>query len=262
MPFAPVPSATGEQPCAAPHPRTPPFPVPSAFVGPPSVTPGPLRRLLLAWFAQSPSRHGPAPPPPARSGRPAAELVRERTGVAHGARRAATARHGPAFRRPGRAGRGRRRGAVAAGPGLSGGRTGRPDAAAGGRGQRGGTTGAAGLAGVGRSGASAGSGGAGRGRAHGGAVVPRGEARRGTAAGLGDRKGATAPRGQFASLAGGRRMAATPRAGVRGRGLAADNAGRGGVGHAPDLVRLVDTVATQCHRVRLRRSCAQPLAFS
>lgn len=36
----------------------------------------------------------------------------------------------------------------------------------------------------------------------------------------------------------------------------------GGVGGAPDLVRLVDTVATQCHRVRLRRSCAQPLAFS
>ncbi|MEV6544278.1 SCO3374 family protein [Streptomyces sp. NPDC051665] len=36
----------------------------------------------------------------------------------------------------------------------------------------------------------------------------------------------------------------------------------GGIGHAPDLVRLVDTVATQCHRVRLRRSCAQPLAFS
>lgn len=36
----------------------------------------------------------------------------------------------------------------------------------------------------------------------------------------------------------------------------------GGVGDAPDLVRLVDTMATQCHRVRLRRSCAQPLAFS
>jgi hypothetical protein len=36
----------------------------------------------------------------------------------------------------------------------------------------------------------------------------------------------------------------------------------GGVGNTPDLVRLVDTVATQCHRVRLRRSCAQPLAFS
>ncbi|MFD7711103.1 SCO3374 family protein [Streptomyces sp. NPDC059786] len=36
----------------------------------------------------------------------------------------------------------------------------------------------------------------------------------------------------------------------------------GGGGGAPDLVRLVDTVATQCHRVRLRRACAQPLAFS
>jgi hypothetical protein len=41
----------------------------------------------------------------------------------------------------------------------------------------------------------------------------------------------------------------------------------GGVGGAPDLVRLVDTVATQCHRIRLRRVCAgppvsQPLAFS
>lgn len=41
-------------------------------------------------------------------------------------------------------------------------------------------------------------------------------------------------------------------------------------GSAPDLVRLVDTVAAQCHRVRLRRVCAghpagrrdQPLAFS
>lgn len=36
----------------------------------------------------------------------------------------------------------------------------------------------------------------------------------------------------------------------------------GGVGDAPDLVRLVDTLATHCHRVRLRRACAQPLAFS
>ncbi|MGQ5654710.1 SCO3374 family protein [Streptomyces sp. NPDC003343] len=36
---------------------------------------------------------------------------------------------------------------------------------------------------------------------------------------------------------------------------------RGGEG-APDLVRLVDTMATQCHRVRLLRSCAQPFAFS
>ncbi|WRZ91465.1 SCO3374 family protein [Streptomyces sp. NBC_01007] len=36
----------------------------------------------------------------------------------------------------------------------------------------------------------------------------------------------------------------------------------GGVGGAPDLVRLVQTMATQCHRVWLRRTCAQPLAFS
>ncbi|MEU5595469.1 SCO3374 family protein [Streptomyces sp. NPDC020298] len=36
----------------------------------------------------------------------------------------------------------------------------------------------------------------------------------------------------------------------------------GGGAGAPDLVRLVDTVATHCHRVRLRRVCAQPLAFS
>ncbi|QNP75811.1 hypothetical protein IAG44_17245 [Streptomyces roseirectus] len=36
----------------------------------------------------------------------------------------------------------------------------------------------------------------------------------------------------------------------------------GGDKGAPDLVRLVDTLATQGHRVRLRRACAQPLAFS
>ncbi|MEV0640795.1 SCO3374 family protein [Streptomyces sp. NPDC050619] len=32
----------------------------------------------------------------------------------------------------------------------------------------------------------------------------------------------------------------------------------GGGGDAPDLVRLLDTVAAQCHRLRLRRACAQP----
>ncbi|WP_105970844.1 SCO3374 family protein [Streptomyces geranii] len=36
----------------------------------------------------------------------------------------------------------------------------------------------------------------------------------------------------------------------------------GGTGGTPDLVRLVDTLATQCHRIRLRRVSAQPLAFS
>jgi hypothetical protein len=35
----------------------------------------------------------------------------------------------------------------------------------------------------------------------------------------------------------------------------------GGGGGAPDLVRLVDTVATQCHRLRLRRACARPPAL-
>ncbi|WP_420709100.1 SCO3374 family protein [Streptomyces sp. NRRL B-1140] len=34
----------------------------------------------------------------------------------------------------------------------------------------------------------------------------------------------------------------------------------GGAGDAPDLVRLVNAVATQCHRLRLRRACAQPPA--
>ncbi|MFJ6085974.1 SCO3374 family protein [Streptomyces sp. NPDC092369] len=35
----------------------------------------------------------------------------------------------------------------------------------------------------------------------------------------------------------------------------------GGLGGAPDLARLVDTLATQCHRLRLRRACAQPPSF-
>ncbi|MGI5377247.1 SCO3374 family protein [Streptomyces sp. CA-251387] len=34
----------------------------------------------------------------------------------------------------------------------------------------------------------------------------------------------------------------------------------GGGGGAPDLVRILDTVATHCHRLRLRRACAQPSA--
>ncbi|MFC4469129.1 SCO3374 family protein [Streptomyces xiangluensis] len=36
----------------------------------------------------------------------------------------------------------------------------------------------------------------------------------------------------------------------------------GGGGGAPDLVRLVDTMATQCHRIRLRQARYQALAFS
>jgi hypothetical protein len=44
--------------------------------------------------------------------------------------------------------------------------------------------------------------------------------------------------------------------------LSALGRGGGGGGGAPDLVRLVETMATECHRVRLRRCCGQPLAFS
>ncbi len=44
--------------------------------------------------------------------------------------------------------------------------------------------------------------------------------------------------------------------------LSALGGGGGGGGGAPDLVRLVDTMATQCHRIRLRRAAAQALAFS
>ncbi|MEU0603839.1 SCO3374 family protein [Streptomyces sp. NPDC006393] len=36
----------------------------------------------------------------------------------------------------------------------------------------------------------------------------------------------------------------------------------GGDGGAPDLVRVVETVATHCHRLRLRRAHARPPAFS
>jgi hypothetical protein len=36
----------------------------------------------------------------------------------------------------------------------------------------------------------------------------------------------------------------------------------GGAGDAPDLVRLVDTMAAHCHRIRLRRAYAQAFAFS
>ncbi|MFJ9739898.1 SCO3374 family protein [Streptomyces sp. NPDC101166] len=52
---------------------------------------------------------------------------------------------------------------------------------------------------------------------------------------------------------------------VAGRGVEASLptvSALGGGGGAPDLVRLVNTLATHCHRARLLRACAQPLAFS
>ncbi|SHI09800.1 SCO3374 family protein [Streptomyces sp. 3214.6] len=49
---------------------------------------------------------------------------------------------------------------------------------------------------------------------------------------------------------------------VAGREVEASLPTMSAMGGAPDLVRLVDTLATHCHRVRLRRASAQPLAFS
>jgi hypothetical protein len=58
MPRAPVPSATGEHPCPAERSRTPLFPELCAVPQTPSVTPGLLWRLLLAWFPPSLSLAG------------------------------------------------------------------------------------------------------------------------------------------------------------------------------------------------------------
>lgn len=156
MPRPPVPSATGEQPCATPHPRTPPFSTRCASVSAPSVTRTPIRRLLLAWSAPVPrsprtSLRSPSPSA-ARSERSGPAVVRERTGLAggaHGPRIPAGPAGGPALRRPGRPGRGRPCGTAPSRAALPGGRPGRPDAAARRGGLRGGGAGRAGLAGVG-----------------------------------------------------------------------------------------------------------------
>lgn len=98
-----------------------------------------------------------------------------------------------------------------------------------------------------------------------------------TAVGTGGRIIAPAPPGWAARLAGGRRMAAAPELRHEGEAELPALAGLGSRGgDAPDLVRLVDAVATECHRARLMRagtgrpatgctadqSTAQPLAFS
>ncbi len=124
---------------------------------------------------------------------------------------------------------------------LPGRRPGRAHAAARRRGQRGGAAGAAGLAGVGI--AAARPDGGGRGRRHGRATG----ARRGRGAGTRDRPG----RG---GCAGGRRLAAAPVPGSEVEASLPALSAVGGRAGAPDLVRLVDTVAAHCHRVRLRRA--------
>lgn len=162
MPSARVPSATGEQPCAPLHPRTPPCSTPCAHVQAPSVTRGSVGRC--PGHGRYPLRRPPVAPPagPARprgergaSRRPDAPLVRERPGLAHGARCSAAAGGGRALRRPGRARGGGPCGSGAAGGGsggLPGRRPGRPDGAADRPGWRRRGAGPAGVAGVGRAG--------------------------------------------------------------------------------------------------------------
>ncbi|MCC9710001.1 SCO3374 family protein [Streptomyces sp. MNU76] len=65
----------------------------------------------------------------------------------------------------------------------------------------------------------------------------------------------------------GRRVGAAPEPGCEVEPSLPSMSALGGGGGAPDLVRVVDTVATHCHRVRLRRAStgpseSQPLAFS
>ncbi|WP_406123670.1 SCO3374 family protein [Streptomyces sp. NBC_00989] len=80
--------------------------------------------------------------------------------------------------------------------------------------------------------------------------------------GAGSTKGRPLPAGRSGPLQGAAVWLRPPEPGCEVEASLPTMPAVGGVGDAPDLVRLVDTVATQCHRVRLRRSCAQPLAFS
>ncbi len=218
MPSARVPSATGEQPCAPLHPRAPPCSTPCAYVQTPSVTRGPVDRC--PGHGRYPLRRPPVAPPagPARprgrrgaSRRPDAPLVRERPGMAHGARCSPATGGGRALRRPGRARGGGRRGAGAAGrgrEGLPGGTPGGPDAAADRRRRRRRAAGPAGVAGVGRAGPRPA--GARRGPPDGRPRPVDRRGRAGTARAPG--RGASRRRAPGQS-AGGRRMAAAPEPG-------------------------------------------------
>lgn len=148
---------------------------------------------------------------------------------------------GVADRRPvRRAGPARRGGSRGAAPFRTyrsrGGGAGADAAARGGR-ERGGTARTAGLAGVGRYRAGS-----------------RGHRDRWQ-----DHRTGTAP--VVAPLpAGGRALAAAPRAAAGSGFLSGPRGFREQGWDAPDLVRLVDMAATECHRVRLRRSRVRPTA--
>lgn len=81
-------------------------------------------------------------------------------------------------------------------------------------------------------------------------------------AGLGAAEGRPLPRGRTSMPQGAAVWLRPPEPGCEVEASLPTLSALGGGGGAPDLVRLVDTVATQCHRLRLRRVCAQPLAFS
>ncbi|MGW1674440.1 SCO3374 family protein [Streptomyces sp. NPDC002324] len=97
-----------------------------------------------------------------------------------------------------------------------------------------------------------------------------------TAVGTGGRLAAPAPPGGAGRRVGGRGEAGSqgaaewlrpPEPGCEVEPSLPSMSALGGGGGAPDLVRVLDTVATHCHRVRLRRASAgpsqsQPLAFS
>ncbi|MFJ5305748.1 SCO3374 family protein [Streptomyces sp. NPDC088350] len=80
--------------------------------------------------------------------------------------------------------------------------------------------------------------------------------------GAGPAKGQPLPAGRSGPLQGAAVWLRPPEPGCEVEASLPTLSALGSVEGAPDLVRLVDTVATQCHRIRLRRLCAQPLAFS
>lgn len=236
----PVYSATSEQQRAAEGLHAPPGRTHRAVDHGQRVTPGPVRRFIGHGF--------PRPVSPLVAGTRHRAVVRPRARLGHGGHGAGAAADGAALRRPGAAGRGRSRGAAPGRAHRSGGAGGAADAAAGGHGQRGGAAGAARLAGVGR-------------------YRPRSDRHRRRRAHHGP--GAA---GRCGGPAGGRGLAAAPgsRQEVEPSLPALGGLGSRG-GGAPDLVRLVDAAATECHRARLalarthlwaHRPTGQPFAFS
>lgn len=237
----PVSSATGEQLRAGGCFRTPPRRARRAANGRRCVTQGPVRRFI---------GHGyPRPASPLVAGtRRLRAVVRPRTRLGHDGDVAGAPADGAALRRAGTAGRSWSRGAEPGRPDRSGGGGRAADAAAGGRGQRRRGARSARLAGVGRN----------RSR------PVRRRYRRAHR-----RPGAAGPAGE---LAGGRGLAAAPGPCREAeRSLPALGGFGSSGGDAPDLVRLVDAAATECHRVRLAHArnhlwahqpTGQPLAFS